>query len=90
MKEKDIRIKFKELINDSKLNFDQKKLWELFILKADQNEVEAVFEAAQEESENLFLLTDHLRDKIFEMEETDEEGWDEVMDEEENYSKTIN
>ena len=89
MKEKDLRKKFKELIDNSKLNIDQKKLWELFILKADESEIEAVFEAAQEEEENIVLLTNHLRDKIIEMGEANKQEWDGVADNEEGYAEAL-
>ena len=89
MKEKDLRGKFKELVANSNLNDDQKKLWEFFILKADQNEVEAVFEAAEEEEENIILLTNHLRDKILEIEKDNRQDWEGVADNEEGYAEAL-
>lgn len=64
----ELKQKFKDYIKESKLSMDQKMLWGVFISKATPEEDEAVFEAISESEENLFLLTNHLRDKILEME----------------------
>lgn len=56
--------KLGEFINSSDLTADQKEMWRLFILKANDMETEAVFEAVNEGRDCLMLLTNNLRDKI--------------------------
>ncbi len=76
----------KELIIESNLNSNQKMLWELFLKISNEEENEAIFEAAKESNENLGLLTKHLRDKIWDMKENDEEVWRELTKDEEMYA----
>jgi hypothetical protein len=83
MKEIDYKKKFKELINNSRLKPDQKELWYIFIEIAKPHENEAVYEAASGSDEDLNLLTNNLRDKIWAMKDGSKEAWDKVIDEEE-------
>lgn len=81
--------KLAELIDSSELNPDQKELWRLFILHANDYEDEAVYEAANEGKDCLVVLTDNLRDKILAMISGKKEDWDRVIDDEENYIRGL-
>ncbi len=66
----DKKKEFSNLIKTSdELTLNQKGFWGLFLDKANDSEVEAVFEAVSETSNNLMLLTEHLRSKLIELNE---------------------
>jgi hypothetical protein len=83
--ENQFKEKLKAYIENSKLSPEEKELWGLFMLKSDELEDEAVFEAVSEKEENLALLTKHLLDKILSM----DREWGDVSEDEAAYSKTI-
>jgi hypothetical protein len=84
-----MEINFKQQLADmveaSELNYDQKELWKLFMMKSIPEEDEAVYEAVSESSENLELLTKHLRDKIMSLDNLKDDGWKEVTKDEKEY-----
>ncbi len=84
--ENNFKKDLKELIRDSELNHNQKLLWELFLKISKPEEDEAVFEAANESVENINLLTNHLRDKIWDMKENNEKIWNQLTGDEERYA----
>ncbi|MFH1522794.1 MAG: hypothetical protein ABIE43_03165 [Patescibacteria group bacterium] len=73
----------------SDLSDNQKKLWQLFLKTSNPLEDEAVFEAASENKENLSLLSEHLRDKIWEMKELNKKAWKKLVDDEEKYAEVL-
>ncbi len=73
------KLKLKDLIVKSDLPEDQKDLWDMFLKISDENEDEAVFEAASEDKESLTLLTNHLRDKIRDMNERGRKAWQRLL-----------
>jgi hypothetical protein len=85
----DYKTKLHDLIEDSKLTTDQKELWKLFILNADEYEDEAIYEAASMGEDCLLLLTDNLRDKVLAMASGKKEDWDKVVDGEEKYLDSL-
>ncbi len=87
--EKKYKNDFKKLIVNSKLNQNQKLLWDLFLRIADPEETEAVFEAASESEENIILLTKYLKDKIKYMKENNEKAWLELTENQEKYAKIL-
>jgi hypothetical protein len=78
-KDNNYKLKLKDLIVNSRLSTDQKELWEIFLKISDENEDEAVFEAASEDEESLTLLTNHLRDKIRDMNEKGRNAWQRLL-----------
>lgn len=60
-----------DLVSSSGLDIEQKTLWELFLKISLPEEDEAIFEAANQGEENLRLLSNHLRQKIRYIKETD-------------------
>jgi len=87
--ENDFKKDLKELVVDSELSHNQKLLWELFLKISKPEEDEAVFEVANESVENINLLTSHLRDKIWDMRENNEEVWNKLTKEEEKYAEIL-
>lgn len=81
--------KLKDFIIDSNLNDDQKKLWQLFSKISNSDEDEAVYEAVFASQENLELLSEHLRDKIWEIKENDKKVWEKLVDNEESYAEAL-
>ncbi len=81
--------KLRELVDSSILTETQKLLWELFMKIANEEEHEAVYEAAVESEHNLELLTAHLRDKIWDMKQQDEEAWNILVADEEKYANIL-
>lgn len=67
-----------DVVDNSDLDAKSKKLWQLFVSIATEEESEAVYEAVNESPDNLRLLTDHLRSKILDMKERDPETWDKL------------
>jgi len=70
--------KLATLIASSNLSFSQKELWNLFMKISKTNEDEAVFEAAKSDEENLFFLTKHLQNKIWEH-NIKKESWKDIL-----------
>jgi hypothetical protein len=70
--------KLKQLVDDSDLGPERKKLWELFTYITTEEESQAVYEAVSESEENLYMLTDYLRDKIMDMKQRDPEAWEKL------------
>jgi hypothetical protein len=68
------------LIIESKLNTKEKKLWNCFLKISLPDEDEAVFEAASENQENLYLLTKHLYNKILNMKEEQKIAFEKLSD----------
>jgi hypothetical protein len=87
--ENNFKDDLKELIVNSNLNQNQKLLWELFLKISNPDEDEAVFEAANESAGNIDLLTVHLRDKIWDMKENNEEIWHKLTHDEEKYAEIL-
>ena len=87
--EKIYKSNLKELIINSKLNENQKLLWELFLKISNSEEDEAILEAASESDENLNLLTLHLRDKIWDMKENNSKVWHDLTRDEEKYASIL-
>ena len=87
--ENNFKNDLKELIIGSKLSQNQKLLWELFLKISTPDEDEAVFEAANESEKNIDLLTEHLRDKIWDMKENDESVWHQLTHNEEKYAEIL-
>jgi hypothetical protein len=87
--DKNYKNDLKDLVEKSNLNENQKMLWELFMKISNAEEDEAVFEAASEAEDNLSLLTEHLRGKIWEMKESDHEAWEKLTKNEEQYAKLL-
>ena len=87
--ENNFKNDLKELIINSSLNQNQKLLWELFLKISNSDEDEAVFEAANESVNNIDLLTSHLRDKIWDMKENNEEVWRKLTHDEEKYAEIL-
>jgi hypothetical protein len=85
----DFKTKLNEYIENSKLTPDQKELWKLFILNADEYEDEAIYEAVAMGEDCLLLLTDNLRDKVLAMASGKKEDWDKVIDGEEKYLESL-
>lgn len=83
--ENQYKEKLRDYIDDSKLTPEEKELWGLFMMKSDELEDEAVYEAVTEKEGNLELLTKHLLDKILSM----DREWGNVTEDEAAYSKTI-
>jgi hypothetical protein len=79
----------RDLIDDSNLTDNQKLLWELFMKISNEEEDEAVFEAASESEDNLELLTAHLRDKIWDMKEYNSDAWETLIGDEEKYAELL-
>ena len=76
--EKDYKNELLKYINDSTLGNDQKDLWDIFTKISLPDEDEAVYEAVTQDNESLMLLTDHLRDKIWDMKENNKEAWERI------------
>jgi hypothetical protein len=85
----DYKTKLSELIDNSKLTLDQKELWKIFIMNADEYEDEAIYEAASMGEDCLLLLTDNLRDKVLAMASGKKEDWDKVIEGEEKYLESL-
>jgi len=90
MADKGYKQKLAGFINDANLKFDQRLLWELFLKISNAEEDEAVYEAVCEGKENIFLLTNHLRDKILEMKKANMASWEKLANEEEKYANLLN
>lgn len=88
--ENDFKDKLKNLVNSSKLNKDQKDLWELFMIISIPEEDEAIFEAASENEENLFLLSKYLRDKLYDMKSRNKQAWNKLVKDEIRYAGLLN
>jgi len=67
--------KLEKLILTSSLLKEEKLLWRLFLKISSPAEDEAVFEAANEEKQNLSILTKYLADKIFDMGKDNKKAW---------------
>jgi len=89
MENDNFKKKLVDLTSKSKLTYNEKNLWELFTKFSTPDEDEAVFEAANESYNNLFLLTKHLRDKIWHMKNTNKAAWKKLFKEEEKYAKIL-
>ncbi len=87
--EKNYNKDLKDLISNSSLNQNQKLLWDLFLKISNDDENEAVFEAANESKENIDLLTVHLRDKIWDMKQQNEKAWHYLTENEEKYAEIL-
>ncbi len=81
--------KLQELIEKSNLDSNQKLLWDLFLKISNSDEDEAVFEAASESVDNIKLLTEHLRDKIWDMKDNNEKAWLSLTQNEEKYADIL-
>jgi len=76
--------KYKELLKDeiskSPIDIKNKKLWNFFLELGTAEECEAIYEAIQEEDDNLILLTTHLKNKLFDMKENNKVAWNRAID----------
>jgi hypothetical protein len=77
------------LVMNSTLTETQKLLWELFLRMSNEDEDEAVYEAASESEDNLELLTAHLRDKIWDMRAHDHDAWETLVGDEEKFAELL-
>ena len=82
--------KLSNLVVNSSLTEDQKLLWELFLKISGADEDEAVYEAVDEDNENLLLLTEHLRNKILDMRQTSKKAWQALAGNEIKYAGLLN
>ncbi|MFH1822826.1 MAG: hypothetical protein ABH830_03940 [Patescibacteria group bacterium] len=89
MTENNYKQKLSDLLVNSKLGQDQRLLWDLFLKFSQPDEDEAVYEAAEESTENLELLTTHLRDKVWEMKKRNKKAWKNLLAEEERFADII-
>ncbi|MFH1427808.1 MAG: hypothetical protein ABIG60_04775 [Patescibacteria group bacterium] len=89
MTENNFKQKLEDFISNSKLDQDQRLLWDLFLKFSQPDEDEAVYEAAEESTENLELLTTHLRDKVWEMKQRNKKAWKKLLAEEEKFADII-
>ncbi len=87
--ENNFKNDLQDLITNSNLNENQKMLWELFLKISNPDEDEAVFEAANESISNVELLTTHLRDKIWDMRESNKKAWQDLTQNEEKYAEIL-
>lgn len=71
--------KLKSLIENSNLDPEKKKLWNVFMLGSEDQEDEAVYEAVSESEENLHLLSKYLEDKIRTMIGQNREKWERLV-----------
>ncbi|PLX28013.1 hypothetical protein C0583_02140 [Candidatus Parcubacteria bacterium] len=87
--ENKFKNKLRELVESSNLNENKKLLWDIFLNISIADEDEAIYEAASESTENLELLTGHLRDKIWDMKENNEKAWKKLIADEEKYAHIL-
>jgi len=73
-----LRDKLQAVVNGADLEDKQKKLWELFTTIATEEEIEAVYEAVQEDEGSLKLLSENLRSKLLDMRERDPQTWEKL------------
>jgi hypothetical protein len=76
--QKDYKSELLKYIASSDLDDDQKELWSLFAKISMPLEDEAVFEAVSQDNESLAVLTEHLRDKIWDMKENNKKAWEKL------------
>jgi hypothetical protein len=76
---KDYKSELLKHIGSSRLDDDQKELWNLFAKISMPLEDEAVYEAVSQDDESLMLLTEHLRDKIWDMKENKKQAWEKLV-----------
>lgn len=81
--------KLRQHISDSDLLPMQKELWEIFLMVSNEEEDEAVLEAVSEGKETLYLLTKHLRDKIWNMKEMNKKSWKKLIGDESQYAHLL-
>lgn len=89
MENQNYKKKLEELIKESDLSENEKGLWALFLAIAPPEEDEAIFEAVSESDENLNMLTEHLRGKIFSMRDISRDSWDRLMANREKFAGFI-
>jgi hypothetical protein len=89
MTEENFKEKLNNLISDSDLDINQKILWEIFLKISIADEDEAVYEAASSSQDNLHLLTKYLRDKIWDMKNSDKDAWRRLVVDQEKYAKVL-
>jgi len=80
--------KLATLIASSNLSFSQKELWSLFMKISKTNEDKVVFEAAKSDEENLFFMTKHLQNKIWEY-NIKKESWKDILNKQEELAKLL-
>ena len=81
--------KLRNLIAFSGLDLNQKNLWSLFLQMSFPEEDEAVFEAVNESEDNLNLLTAHLKDKLRDMKDTNQDTWVRLGDDQKRFAESV-
>ena len=81
--------KLENFIIESSLGENEKLLWELFLRFSTVEEDEAILEVAEEDKENLELLTKHLKDKIWDMKEANKNAWEKLIKEEKKFAVAL-
>jgi len=81
--------KLRNLITFSALDTNQKDLWALFLQMSFPEEDEAVFEAVNENEDNLNLLTKHLKDKLRDMKESNQDAWERLGSDQKRYAESF-
>ncbi|OGF25528.1 hypothetical protein A2331_01525 [Candidatus Falkowbacteria bacterium RIFOXYB2_FULL_34_18] len=90
MATKTYKEKLNTLIFTSNLDDNKKRLWELFFKVSMPDEDEAIYEAANENEENLNLLSNHLRDRIIDLKERDADLWERLTEGEKRFVEFTN
>lgn len=89
MNNKNMSQNYKEkldiLISTSSIDENKKRLWELFFKVSTPDEDEAIYEAASESEENLDLLSNHLKDRIIDLKEREQDLWDRLTEKEKKF-----
>ena len=80
--------KLADLVASSNLSFSQKELWNLFMKASKVSEDRVVFEAANNDEENLFFLTKHLQEKIWEH-NIKKESWKDILENQGELAKLL-
>ncbi len=83
----DVKKEFRDIVKNSHLSFEQKTLWSHVIDSAREKDIEAIMEAIKDDPQNLKLLTENMRDKIYAFANQDMEAWKHIVTQEESVLK---
>ena len=78
--ENDYKNLLEKEISKSPIDIKSKKLWNFFLELGTADECEAIYEAVNEEGDNLILLTTHLKNKLFDMKKNNADAWDRAIE----------
>lgn len=81
--------KLGKLVAKSDLDPCDKGLWALFMAISPSEEDEAIYEAVSESDENLKMLTEHLQEKIYSMQNISKDSWQKLVDNQEKFSSFL-